>query len=260
MAKREFRKDGKIKKLATGDYIGTLPNVDNPFGVKPMPAPDPTSVNAGFGSPGSLPGVGGGRPIGQTTPGKMPPQQQSQLQALFRKYGPYASIGAMAGGIGGKAGIAAAPAIALLMQELLKGKGDKKSSIVAASADGMASGGPVKAKEKVPTTKEIKSMKREFRSNGPKVRNLQVSPRKAMGMGILSPTAIPQLKKGGEVKRCMKCGGMAHGGACMKTGGKMVMDTDNDGMKHGGGVKKYAKGGEIRGWGMARGKGPSHVE
>lgn len=267
MAKREFRKDTKgVKRMAAGDYVGTLPQPANPFGISPLPAPDPNSVNPGFGSPGSLPNAGGGRSIGPDPSARMPAsaQDQNQLQALLKKYGPYASIGMIAGGIGGNAGIAAAPVIALLMQKLLKkgGKGQDNSMVIK-NAKGGAIGGEI---PKSPNQKEIKKMRREFRSNGPKVRNLPVSPRKAMDMGMISPTAIPTLKRGGMVEKeehCLKCGGMAHGGACMKKGGKVehkVVDKDHDDMKRGGHIKKYAGGGEIRGWGMARGKGPSHVE
>lgn len=244
MAKREFRKDTKtVRKMATGDYVGTLPQPANPFGISPLPAPDPNSVNPGFGSPGTLPNAGGGRSVGPNPSGTVPQSaaDQNKLQALLKKFGPYASIGMIAGGIGGNAGIAAAPVIALLMQKLLKkGKGSsvEDNPMVMKDAKGgrvkkLAQGGPI---AKNPSQKEIKSMRRQFRSNGPKVRNLPVSPRKAMGMGMIPPTAIPTLKKGGCV------------------------DSDHDGMKGGGCTKKFAKGGEIRGWGMARGKGPSHVE
>lgn len=335
--------------------MASPPAARNPFGISgmpvPIPGPDPNSTLPGVGGPGAVPGVGA-VPGGPNPAMASPVQSPTRLQALLKELGPYASVGAMAGGIGGKWGILAAPAVAMALQQLLKttksGKGkmskaDRDMIFNTSEAGGMKRGGKVKKYDiggtvtgstppqaqnsyagtypgrpgpgrgfigqawaagqqqtpdgtgfggqqpimdridqaiqnrpqfsqtfpvppspgnppssappvsappalmkkggfiipKDPNQKGIKTMRKEFRSNGPKVADLKVSPRKAMGMGIISPTAIP-VKQGGRIGK--------------------VKDTDKDGMKCGGGVKKYAKGGEIKGWGMARGSGPSHCE
>lgn len=248
MAKREFRKENKGVRKMSGESDAT--------GWGQVTGPDPTSQNPGFGSPPPS------AQRGTTARGTAAPTPQTlqrnptAMQALLKELGPYASIGAMAGGIGGKKGILLAPFVAMAMQNLLKrnrtpdvvsgpatppGPGVDIQGILKAnqfpqnrplpppSLGAPPTGAPTEQYDNYSKGGRVK-MRREFRSNGPKVRNLPVSPRKAMGMGIMSPESIPTLKRGGKVKN----------------------DNDaDDKMRRGGKLKKhYADGGMLGGYPM----------
>lgn len=215
--------------MADGDLVGDprfASSSDYLRTGSPLRGPDPTGQNPGFGAPvgQTVPAVGTATP-GAPAAGRGVPGRVDPMSAMMRQLGPYASIGIMAGAAGGKKGIIAAPLVALAMQQLLKQQRRKTSnpnvisefdSVPGANAGNagpspMAKGGQVKENK----------VRREFRSNGPKVTNLPVSPRKAMGMKLMSPESIPTLKRGGKVP--------------------MVKDTDHDGMARGGKVKEHEK-------------------